>query len=62
MNINLLKELEKEIGKYDNHLRISQVICNALNITCPELYYKTNTQLENKILNYLKTIEECKND
>lgn len=59
MNINLLIELEKEIGKYDDtlsHLRIGQIICNSLNITCPELYYLTNKQLENKIQTYIKDI------
>lgn len=57
MNIETLTELKKEIEKCHCDLRIGQVICNALELTCPELYYLNNTQLEKKLQIYLKTIK-----
>lgn len=54
MNKYFLKTLEEEIEKCGYDLRIGQVICNALGITCPELYYLTNANFESKLKKSLK--------
>lgn len=48
-------KLTEEIQNVDSTHRFGQILCNALGITCPELYYMTDGQLNTKIKEYHDT-------
>jgi len=40
--------------KNNPDLRLGQIICNALNITDSQLFHTTDSDLETKLLNWIK--------